>query len=109
MSEGQTPPASTGSGPHPGQTIAEWWNTRGWPWAKRVLLAFAYSLLVGVALSILAAIAVLQLFLLLTLQRANDELIGFSRQLIAYVRDCLSYIALASEEMPFPARPFPSA
>jgi len=53
-------------------------------------------------------LGVVQLVVILATKEKNEELRGFSRNLVQYVGECLAFIVFARDEKPFPLGRFPS-
>lgn len=77
-----------------------------------IWLRFVYMIVFGflahVAFSLSLFLGVVQLVVILATKEKNEELRGFSRNLVHYVGDCLAYIVFARDEKPFPLGRFPS-
>jgi len=73
----------------------------------RFIYMIAYALLAHVAFSLALFLGVVQLVVILATKEKNEELRGFSRNLVQYVGECLSFVIFAREEKPFPLGKFP--
>ncbi|HUD50998.1 DUF4389 domain-containing protein [Parvibaculum sp.] len=77
-----------------------------------VWLRFVYMIVFGflahVAFSLSLFLGVVQLVVILATKEKNEELRGFSRNLVQYVGECLAFIVFARDEKPFPLGRFPS-
>ena len=74
----------------------------------RFLYMIGFAILAHIAFSLTLFLGVVQIVLLASRKNLNEELIGFSRNLISYVGECLSYIVFVRDEKPFPLAKFPS-
>tara|TARA_R110000868_G_scaffold191393_3_gene435595 strand:+ start:2274 stop:2576 length:303 start_codon:yes stop_codon:yes gene_type:complete len=81
----------------------------GEPLWLRFVYMIGFGILAHIAFSLALFLGVVQIVLLLLRKDLNDELLGFSRNLIAYIGECLGYIVFAREDKPFPLAKFPSA
>ncbi|KAB7739223.1 DUF4389 domain-containing protein [Parvibaculum sedimenti] len=73
----------------------------------RFIYMIAYALLAHVAFSLALFLGVVQLVVILATKEKNEELRNFSRNLVQYVGECLSFVIFAREEKPFPFGKFP--
>lgn len=77
-----------------------------------IWLRFAYMLgfgfLAHIAFSLALFLGVVQIVLLLVRKEKNQELLGFSRNLVQYIGECLAFVVFAREEKPFPLGKFPN-
>ena len=73
----------------------------------RFIYMIAYALLAHVAFSLALFLGVVQLVVILVTKQKNEELRNFSRNLVQYVGECLSFVIFAREEKPFPLGKFP--
>lgn len=73
----------------------------------RFIYMIAYALLAHVAFSLALFLGVVQLVVILVTKEKNEELRNFSRNLVQYVGECLSFVIFAREEKPFPLGKFP--
>lgn len=73
----------------------------------RFLYMLGFALLANIAFSLALFLGVVQIVLLLIRKEKNEELLGFSRSLVAYVGECLGFIVFARDEKPFPLAKFP--
>jgi len=78
------------------------------PLWQRLIYMLVFWLLGYVAFCISIFLAAVQLILLAVKKEKNEELLGFTRNLIQYVWECLAYIIFARDEKPFPFGKFPS-
>ncbi|MDO8289089.1 MAG: DUF4389 domain-containing protein [Parvibaculum sp.] len=83
--------------------------SNGEPLWLRFVYMIGYGILGNIAFSLALFLGVVQIVLLLIRKELNDEIAGFSRNLIAYVGECLSYVAFVREDKPFPLAKFPSS
>lgn len=74
----------------------------------RFLYMIGFGILAHIAFSLALFLGVVQIVLLLLRKDLNEELLGFSRNLIAYIGECLSYIVFVRDDKPFPLAKFPS-
>ncbi|MGV8997893.1 MAG: DUF4389 domain-containing protein [Parvibaculaceae bacterium] len=74
----------------------------------RFVYMIGFGILGHIAFSLVLFLGVVQIVLLLIGKDKNDEVARFSRNLIAYVGECLSYVAFMREDKPFPLAKFPS-
>jgi hypothetical protein len=75
--------------------------------AVRILYALGFAFIAYFVLIALFLIAVIQLAMLVINGRANEELKGFSLNLVQYLWELLTFITFARDEQPFPIGPFP--
>lgn len=73
----------------------------------RFLYMLAFWFLGNIAFSLSILMGAVQLAVILVTGKRNDELRGFSRNLIQYVWQCLAFVTFSSEEKPFPFGAFP--
>jgi hypothetical protein len=73
----------------------------------RLVYAFCYGILAYFVLMILFGLAIIQFILLAINGRVNDELKGFSGNLVQYLFELVAFIVFARDEQPFPIGPFP--
>ncbi|MGB3810112.1 MAG: DUF4389 domain-containing protein [Parvibaculum sp.] len=75
-------------------------------------LRFVYMLVFGffahIAFSLALFLGVVQIVLLAIQKEKNEELLQFSRNLVQYVGECLTFIIFAREDKPFPLGKFPN-
>ncbi|MEN6543612.1 DUF4389 domain-containing protein [Parvibaculum sp.] len=74
----------------------------------RFLYMIAYAILAHIAFSLALFLGVVQLVVILVTKEKNEELRGFSRNLVQYIGECLSFVIFAREEKPFPLSRFPA-
>jgi hypothetical protein len=74
----------------------------------RFLYMIAFWFLGNIAFSVAIFLGALQFVVVLITGSKNEELRGFSRNLIQYVWECLAFVIFAREEKPFPLGRFPS-
>ncbi|MDO8422112.1 MAG: DUF4389 domain-containing protein [Parvibaculum sp.] len=74
----------------------------------RFVYMIGFGILAHIAFSLALFLGVVQIVLMLSRKELNEELLGFSRNLIAFVGECLSYIVFARDEKPFPLAKFPN-
>ncbi|MFZ3034056.1 MAG: DUF4389 domain-containing protein [Parvibaculum sp.] len=99
--------SDTSTSPEPAETISDGARTEEPLW-QRFLYMVAFAILANIAFSVTLFLGVVQFVLLLVRKEKNTELLKFSRNLTAFVGECLSYIVFAREEKPFPLGKFPS-
>ena len=80
----------------------------GEPLWLRFVYMIGFGILAHIAFSLALFLGVVQIVLLLLRKDLNDELLGFSRNLIAFIGECLSYIVFARNDKPFPLAKFPN-
>ena len=73
----------------------------------RLLYSILYGILAYFVLHVLFAIALVQFVLFAINGKLNEELKGFSVNLVQYLWDLMAYIVFARDEQPFPIGPFP--
>lgn len=73
----------------------------------RFLYMIAYAILAHIAFSLALFLGVVQLVVILVTGEKNEELRAFSRSLVDYVGECLSFVIFVREEKPFPLSRFP--
>ncbi|MBX3504649.1 MAG: DUF4389 domain-containing protein [Parvibaculum sp.] len=74
----------------------------------RLLYMIGYWFLGNIAFSVAIFLGALQFVVVLITGSKNEELRGFSRNLIQYVWECLAFVVFARDEKPFPLGRFPS-
>ncbi|HAC59620.1 DUF4389 domain-containing protein [Parvibaculum sp.] len=74
----------------------------------RFLYMIAFWFLGNIAFSVAIFLGALQFVVILITGSKNEELRGFSRNLIQYVWECLAFVIFAREDKPFPLGRFPS-
>jgi hypothetical protein len=100
---------SSSSGPGPvDPTIGGTGELEREPLWLRFLYMLGFGVLANIAFSLALFLGVVQLILLLTRKEINEELRSFSRNLAAYVGECLGYIVFVRDEKPFPLSKFPN-
>ena len=107
MNDTSANPGSSADNEHPSQT-----GTTEEGRSKEVLTRLLYMavfwLLGYIAFSLAIFLGAVQFVLVLVTGNKNEELRGFSRNLIQYVWECLAFIVYVREEKPFPFGRFPS-
>lgn len=73
----------------------------------RFVYMLGFGILAHIAFSLALFLGVVQIVLVLIRKELNEELLGFSRNLIAYIGECLSFITFGRDEKPFPLAKFP--
>lgn len=73
----------------------------------RLLHAIFYAVIAWFTFWIVLVLAALQFLVLVFHGRMNEELRGFTRTLVQYIWELLSYIVFARDDKPFPIGPFP--
>ncbi len=79
----------------------------GEPLWVRLLFMLGYWFLGNLAFSVSIFLGALQFVVILIRGDSNEELKTFSRNLIQFVWQCLSYVTFNSDEKPFPLSRFP--
>ncbi len=79
------------------------------PLWQRLLYMTGFWFLGNIAFSLSILLGAVQLVVVFLSGGKNEELASFSRRLIAYVFECLSFIVFDREDKPFPFGPFPEA
>jgi len=79
------------------------------PLWHRLLYMAGFWFLGNIAFSLSILLGAVQLIVVFLSGGKNEELASFSRRLIAYVFECLSFIVFDREDKPFPFGPFPEA
>ncbi|MBA4210062.1 MAG: hypothetical protein C0454_11075 [Parvibaculum sp.] len=74
----------------------------------RLLYMIGFWFLGNIAFSVAIFLGALQFVVVLVTGAKNEELRGFSRNLIQYVWECLAFVVFARDEKPFPLGRFPS-
>jgi len=75
---------------------------------KRGLYMLLFAIIYGIAELVLFAVILFQFVSMVLLQKTNERLIDFSRELIAFIREIYLYLTYNSEDKPFPYREWPS-
>lgn len=78
------------------------------PLWQRFLYMLGFWLLGYVAFNISILMAAVQLVVVLVTGEKNQDLRGFSRNLVQYLWECLAFITFVRDEKPFPFGKFPS-
>lgn len=73
----------------------------------RLFYAIGFGILAWVAFSLIVTLAVVQFVVVAVSGRVNDELKGFSLNLIQYLWELLAFVTFVRDEQPFPVGPFP--
>jgi hypothetical protein len=79
------------------------------PLWQRLLYMAGFWFLGNIAFSLSILLGAVQLIVVFLSGSKNEELAAFSRRLIAYVFECLSFITFDREDKPFPFGSFPEA
>ncbi len=79
------------------------------PLWQRLLFMAGFWFLGHIAFSLSILLGAVQLIVMFLGGGRNEELAKFSRRLITYVFECLSFIVFDRDEKPFPFGPFPEA
>lgn len=77
------------------------------PLWQRLLYMIGFWFLGNISFSLSILLGAVQLVVVFLGGSRNEELAKFSRRLIEYVYECLSFIVFDREEKPFPFGPFP--
>lgn len=77
------------------------------PLWQRLLYMAGFWFLGNIAFSLSILLGAVQLIVVFLGGDRNEELAKFSRRLITYVYECLSFIVFDRDEKPFPFGPFP--
>jgi len=75
--------------------------------AVRLLYAFAFAVVAWVVFWVVLLLGLAQFVVLLATGRVNDELKGFSLNLVQYLWELLAFITFVRDDQPFPIGPFP--
>lgn len=73
----------------------------------RLLYSVGFAFLAWVVLWVTIVVGVVQFAMFALNGRTNEELKGFSRNLVQYLWELLGYVTFVREDMPFPFGPFP--
>ncbi len=79
------------------------------PLWQRLLYMAGFWFLGNIAFSLSILLGAVQLIVVFLSGGKNEELLSFSRRLIAYVFECLSFITFDCDDKPFPFGAFPDA
>jgi Domain of unknown function (DUF4389) len=82
--------------------------TRRGTWL-RALYMLLFAVIYNVTEIVLAAVVLLQFFLVLLLGESNQRLLAFGKGLSTYVYQIFLFLTYNSEEIPFPFNPWPTA
>lgn len=74
---------------------------------QRVLYMIGFWFLGNIAFSLSILLGAVQFIVVLINGEKNGELAAFSKRLVAYVWECLTFITYGQEEKPFPFGKFP--
>lgn len=75
----------------------------------RVLLMLLMGLALHIAITVLGALALVQLLFAVVSDGPNERLQRFGRGLGSYLRQLTDFVSFASEEAPFPFSDWPAA
>jgi hypothetical protein len=75
--------------------------------AIRLLYAFAFAIVAWIVFWVALLLGLAQFVVLLATGRVNDELKGFSLNLVQYLWELLAFITFVRDDQPFPIGPFP--
>jgi len=98
--------SDTSTSPEPSESVADT-TQKVEPLWQRFLYMIAFAIFANIAFSLALFLGVVQIVLLWVRKEKNEELLNFSRNLVAFVGECLNYIVFVSEEKPFPIGKFP--
>lgn len=98
--------SDTSTSPEPVEGVADT-TQKVEPLWQRFLYMIVFAIFANIAFSLALFLGVVQIVLLWVRKEKNDELLNFSRNLVAFVGECLSYIIFARDEKPFPIGRFP--
>jgi hypothetical protein len=73
----------------------------------RLFYAFAFAFAAWFVVHLIFALAIIQFVVLALTGRLNDELKGFSFNLVQYLWELLAFVTFVADEQPFPLGPFP--
>jgi len=73
----------------------------------RLVYALCYGILAYFVLMILFGLGAIQFIVFAVNGRVNEELKGFSANLVQYLFELVAFIVFARDEQPFPVGPFP--
>lgn len=73
----------------------------------RLFYAFAFAIIAWFVIHLVFALAIVQFAVVAVTGRINDELKGFSFNLIQYLWELLAFASFVSDDQPFPLGPFP--
>lgn len=73
----------------------------------RLLYALGFGILAWFAFCLIVTLAVVQFVVVAVTGRVNEELKGFSLNLVQYLWELLAFITFVRDEQPFPIGPFP--
>ena len=76
---------------------------------KRILYTIGFGIIAYFGVGLLFIVSALQAVFLLITKNKNDEIGNFASNLAKYLAEVITYVAWATEEKPFPAKPFPSS
>lgn len=79
------------------------------PLWQRLLYMLGFWFLGNIAFSLSILLGAVQLVVAFLGGNKNEELAKFSRRLVTYVYECLSFITFDQDEKPFPFGSFPDA
>jgi hypothetical protein len=75
----------------------------------RLLYAILFAALLGVALWLVCAAALIQFIVYAINGKVNDELKGFTASLAQYMWELATFITFVRDDQPFPMGPFPKS
>jgi len=78
------------------------------PLWQRLLYMLGFWFLGNIAFSVCILLAAVQFIVVLIRGEKNEDLHGFSANLVQFVWECLTYVTFGQEEKPFPLGSFPN-
>ena len=77
--------------------------------AIRLLYAIGFAVIAWFVFWLVLAVAILQFVVIAIDGKANGEIKDFSKRLLQYLAELLSFVAFVRDDQPFPMGPFPPA
>jgi len=75
----------------------------------RLIYAIGFAIVAWFVFWTLILLAAVQFITIAITGHVNDELRQFTRSVILYLAEILTYVAMIGDETPFPFKPFPKA